>query len=492
MVKNYRKFVQDIGLIGLANILNNFKSIAVIPILTKMIGSIAYGIWVQFKITALLVTPLVAMGIQNSIVKYLSGEKNKRKINEDFYSAVAISLLGGSIICLLFNIFQDTLSLWIFGSTKYRFIVKILSIIVPLESLNFLFLEYLKAFRRINIYSATLIFETISELGLIVYIALGGCGIMGVIASLLFIRIIFATIRYRYIFRDLGFSLPKLKNFNRNIAFGLPLLFSAVFFFIADSGDRYVINYFLGLKYVSLYSLAYSLAYIIVLATAPIGYILYPALGASFNNKNYEDALIYIKYSIKYLLIIDIAVTFAIWILSKSFITILSTNDFYGVVTFMPLLLIGLLIFQVGVISEYIIMLFNRTKLVMVLHLVLAIINIILNIILIPYFGIFGAAFATALTCLIFTIFNVIYSQRFIKYKIDFNLIWKCIISAVIMVTVMSLLNPQSLFKISFSVILGAIIYFLVLYFLNIFERNEIAFFKSFLQTAKRQKKLSY
>lgn len=487
MIKNYKKFIKDIGLIGISNLLSNFKSLLIIALLTKGLGSVDYGVWTQFRVTLLLLTPFVTLGAQNSVVRFLAGQKNKKNIQEDFYSNLSMALLGGIIFGLFFYIFSSTLSLWIFRSRNYEIIVKIFSTILILESINLVLLEYFKAFRYIGTYFTTLLFETILELGLIAYSVFNGYGIIGAIVSLLINRGIFILTRYWRIFKDIGLGLPKLITLKKNIAFGLPLAFSSTFFFVLNSGDRYVINYFLGLKYVSLYSVAYSLAYIIILVTAPIGYILYPTLSDFCDNKNYNDALLYIKYSTKYLLIIGISVAFGILALCKGLILLFSTEEFLGVAKFMPLLLAGLLIFQAGIINEYITIVFNRPRQIMLLHLVLAIINIGLNIIAVPALGIMGAALTTLVTFIGFTAFNIVYSRRFLKYTLDFLLIGKSIIAAIIMSIVISLFKSDSLLRISFLTLLGASIYFGVLYFLNVFENKEVVFFKNLFLPLKEK-----
>lgn len=478
-MKHYRKFAEDIGLIGIANLLNNFKSLLVIPLITKSLGLVDYGVWVQFKTTLLLLLPFAALGVHNSIVKFLAGQKDRQNISEDFYSCLFISLIGGIILAIIFYILSSQLSVWIFRSPKYEIIIKLLAVVLILESISLLFLEYLKTFRYMRLYFITLFFEMVFELGLIYYSVCKGYGIIGVVISLLIARAVFILIRYVYIYNDIGFSPVRFAKIKKYVTFGLPLVISSTFFFVLNSGDRYVINYFLGLKYVSLYSLAYFLAYTIVLVTAPIVYILYPTLGAFCNNKNYGEASLYIKYCTKYLMLIGMPIVFGILMLSKRLILIFSTKEFIDATIVMPFLLAGLFIFQIGVISVYVIILFGRIKQIVLLYLILAIVNIGLNIIVIPHQGIMGAALITLITFIGFTVFSLIYARRFIKYTFNYSFIVKSIIAASIMSIIILLLEPQSLVGILFSTLFGGIVYFVLLYLLRTFENKEILLFKN-------------
>jgi len=483
MVKKYKKFAEDIGLVGIANLLSNFKNLLLVPLLTKCIGLNDYGAWSQFKTTLLLLVPFVTFGVHNSLVRFLAGQENKRDISRDFYSSLFLSLINGLIFAIIFFVLSGLLSQWIFRSNNYITMVKLLGVILIPESLSLLLLEYLKTFRHMRLYFITIFMEITSELLLILFAIAKGYGIIGVIISILIIRVLFVLIRYKRLYSEIGFDLPAVKFIKRNIIYGLPLTISYIFFFVLNSGDRYVINYYLGLHYVSIYSVAYSLAYIVVLVTAPIGYILYPTLSAMYNNGNYKEASAYIKYCSKYIIIIGM---FFVWMIlgsSRQLILMLSTQEFLPATIIMPLLLAGMFIFQIAIINEYSIILFNRTGLVMILHLILAIINIGLNIIIVPYMGMMGAAVVTLLTFIIFAFFTIIYSQRFIKFEFDFVATGKSIIAAIVIFAIFLFLNPQSVIKIFSLMIATAVVYLVLLFVLRTFEDKEILLFKNIIKS---------
>ena len=84
--------------------------------------------------------------------------------------------------------------------------------------------------------------------------------------------------------------------------------------------------------------------------------------------------------------------------------------------------------------------------------------NIILNFALIPYFGLFGAAIATALSFLLMAILIYYYTKQF--YKINFN--WKIISSYFLFTLIIYFitLNFSIPFISSVMIMLIGIIYF--------------------------------
>jgi len=61
----YRKFVQDIGILGASNFIVSLRGLILLPILTKFLGPEKYGIWIQLSITLTLLTPFIVMGRPN-------------------------------------------------------------------------------------------------------------------------------------------------------------------------------------------------------------------------------------------------------------------------------------------------------------------------------------------------------------------------------------------------------------------------------------------
>ena len=78
----YKKFTKYVTLIGLINITGQLKGIIVLPIITKLLGAMDFGIWTQLRVTVNLLTPFILLDLPSSIVRFLAAEKNKEEIQE--------------------------------------------------------------------------------------------------------------------------------------------------------------------------------------------------------------------------------------------------------------------------------------------------------------------------------------------------------------------------------------------------------------------------
>jgi len=76
-LREYKLFVQRIGLLGATNILLSLSSLLLLPIITKNLTIVDYGIWVQINTTIGLIPNIANLGLFYSMLRFLSAEKDK-------------------------------------------------------------------------------------------------------------------------------------------------------------------------------------------------------------------------------------------------------------------------------------------------------------------------------------------------------------------------------------------------------------------------------
>ena len=148
----YKLFAQRTILVFLANLIVGFSGIILLPILTRNLSIVDYGIYVQLTVTLGLIPIIITMGLPSySMVRFLAGEKNKERIQDGFYSIMFIILITSLLFSSLFFIFSWQISQMLFAGNSI--IVKILSILLIFSSLNILFQYFYITFQQIKKYS---------------------------------------------------------------------------------------------------------------------------------------------------------------------------------------------------------------------------------------------------------------------------------------------------------------------------------------------------
>ena len=102
----YKNFVKNIGIIGATDVLVALERIILLPIITKLLSVGDYGVWVQFGVTISLIPTFALLGLKVSMVRFLAGEKDRRKIQDGIYSVLTVVFFISLIISLFLTVFK--------------------------------------------------------------------------------------------------------------------------------------------------------------------------------------------------------------------------------------------------------------------------------------------------------------------------------------------------------------------------------------------------
>ena len=470
-------FVKHLGLLGLTNVVNVLMGIILIPIFTKGRPLEDYGLWVQINVSLALIPGLTCLGLPYTMVRYIAGEKDENKIKETIYSILFVVLVVNAVLSPLFSY----LVIRYFGGNELR-IIPIFAIILFIQALNTVGWNYLRAMQRIKKYSFLMIVQNLLIIVGVAYAIINDYGIYGALFALFSVSLLMLIILFYEIASNLRLYKPKFIYLSEFLKFGLPTIPSNFSAWIVSSSDRYLIGYFLGIKYVAYYNPAYSLGNLLNFIIGPLGFLLPAALSKLYGEGKIDEVKLYLEYLLKYYLIIAIPAVFGLSILAKPILMILSIKEIaeksYLVVPFVG---VSIVLFGVYVIVVQILVLKKRTDVTAKIWIVAALLNFFLNIVFIPKFGIIGAAITTLLAYTLAFIATTRYSLRQFSFKLRVDDILKSLISALVMSLLLLQITISGIYGILFSVTFGAIIYLICLLSLKAFTREEIKFVLSFL-----------
>lgn len=482
-MNHYKLFIKRIGLISVTNLLVTLSSLILLPLLTKNLTINDYGIWIQVTVTIALIPQIANLGLPYTMIRFLSGEKNRKKIQEGFYSMTSIIVLSSFLVALFFYMLSAPIANLLFNNNII--IAQIVSFIVFFSCLNAMFLNYFRTFQKMKIYSIFLFIQSYIVVILAAYFIFTGKGIIDIIIGLLITNIILFFFMFTLIIVEIGFIIPKFQNIREYFSFGMPTIPGNLSYWVVDSSDRYIIGILLGAAFVGYYAPGYTLGNFIIFFLAPFSILLPAVLPQYYDNGKRGEVRIFLKYSMKYFFLLAIPAAFGLSILSKQILMILSTPEIainsYLITPFITLsaIMYGLY----GLVSE-IIILEKKTRIIGTIWIIAAVVNLILNITFVPILGIIGAAAMTLLTYTLATIITVYYAMKYFKFDFDLLFILKSIFASILMSTVIIFINPQGVLNIMITILICIIIYMGVLLILKGIKKEEFELFKELFKEA--------
>ncbi|MEK7665101.1 MAG: polysaccharide biosynthesis C-terminal domain-containing protein [Patescibacteria group bacterium] len=474
-MSSYQKFTKNVFIIGATYVMGALSGMILLPVITKILGPKDYGVWVQLKGTINLIIPFILLGLPSAIVRFLAVEKDKKQIREGVYSVLFLVFFISLIVSLFLVFFAGSVASFFQTSPL---LVKILSLVIILECLNLVITDALVAFQELKKYSLLSIFQTVGEILLIIGFVFLGYGLFGAVLSLVFIRLIVFSILFIYIFRRIGIKIPNFFPIKKYLAFSLPTLGAIVSYWVIASSDRYLINLFMGVIFVGYYAPAYAIGSILNFFIYPLTFALSAVLPKLFDEKRIDETKNFLKYSVKYFLLITIPAAFGLSVLSRQLLSIFSTKEIADNAYFVtPFIALSILLYGLSNFFGNNLVLAKKTKILGFIWAVAAAINLVLNIVFIPMFGILAAAITTFLAYLVSFLLIRHFALKEFKFEIDRQFIVKSVIASIIMVLFILWFDPIGFSKTMQAILISVVIYGILILLFKGINKKEIYFF---------------
>lgn len=488
---HFKKFAKDVILIGVAEVIVGLQAFLLLPILTKFLGATDFGIWSQIKITVSLVGGFALLGLDAAIVRFMSGQEDKKKVSKEFISILSISLVATFIFGLIIFIFSDKIALWLTHIPKASFFFKFIILMLLLDVVYTQFITFFRVKGNIKLFSIIEIIRVILEIGLVYIFLAKEFGLLGVILAFILVKAITILLGLINIKKNINFLKPSFEAIKPYLIFSLPLAITPLLWWIVQLGDQYIIGYFIGAKAVGIYALAYSLCYIIRFLCEPFFLILLPSLSRVWDQSDKEAAKVYFKYSYKYIFMLVIPAAVGLSLLAEPILKIISTEEFLEGRILIPIIAAGFALYIFFQLTIILLMLNKETKKITKILTALAIVNIFLNILLVPVFGALGAAITTLITFGIAAVVGavIIKSQKFeLMGKFLLTCLFSSGLMGVIILVLRNMLFINVILKMIIIISASVTIYFLVLYLMKCFSKEELIFFKKLILDIRNNK----
>jgi PST family polysaccharide transporter len=203
-------------------------------LLAELVGEAGISKIGQLRNLSQLLTSITSVGIFSGIVKYVAEYKEDAKQLQKLFSTTFVFAILGSMLSFVILFFgSDFISIYLFGSQDFSYLIKLLAVTVPFISLQRIFngvvngLSQYKKFAKIDLFGY-LLSAALTVIFLLEYNIDGALVAIAItpIIQLLVLLFIFSSVLKEYIqFSNLSLKTPMAKAL---LAFSLMSFFSSV------------------------------------------------------------------------------------------------------------------------------------------------------------------------------------------------------------------------------------------------------------------------
>lgn len=399
------KLIRETLIFGIGDIGAKLIGFLLIPLYTRFLTTTDYGDYSLILTYQSIFAALVSLQILEGAYRYLLDKDYEEK------KVINVSLLMISSLLIL-----SLLITFLFQNPLYILIGVYFSFYVYLQY----FKQILRGLNKVHIFSHSAILNILLASSFsvlfIVFYKVDYKGIIyastiGYLLTVLFI-----------IFKIRGYLEISFKNFDYELCkkilkFSIPLIPSALSWWIMSLSDRLFIDYFVGKEELGVYSVAISLSGVILLFNSMFQKAWQTNAIENFNSdsneKFYNDVFDFILKG--FLVVISLITVFI-----KPGCLLILGQDFFDAWKYTPILCFGFMFQLFGSFIGTYYWSSKKVKGEFYTSIFAALLNLALNFLFIPSLGILGASIATVLAYFFLWIVRVLLLEKFIKLNVNY------------------------------------------------------------------------
>ncbi len=417
MTGEIKKTAKHTAIYAIGSILRHITGFVMLPIYTRYLIPADYGA-VELLTMAIEITGiLIGLRITQALFRFYILAKDEIK-KKEIVSTVLLTILASSSFGALILYFSaKPLSTLIFGDSSYLYEFQLFSLTLITNAASAVGLAFLRARQMpvlfISIGAVTLALQVVLNVFFVVFLDLH---VRGVVYSSLCSGMVIAIGLCWYVFRNVGVQYS-YSIFQRLVRFVAPLILASIGGFYVAYADKYFLRLFGSLTDVGLYVLAARLS--------SIPGTLYDSFNTSWNADRYEivkhkNASDIFNQIFRFVSVVLVLAGVGLALFAADFFHIITSPNYYPAAGVVPLLVIASLVNIYKMFCNFGIMLGEHTRHIAEATWIKVVIVTAGYLVLIPYLGIYGAAFAL----LISNLFEFYWVNKYARRNYDMNLRW--------------------------------------------------------------------
>jgi len=475
------------------------------------LGLESYG---QFNIALTIsgfFTAIFTLGLSEGLLRYIPYHRGKNENNKAQYLikfTVIITIFTGILGGIFMYFLAQPISVYIFHDQGLINYLIIFAFFIPLAVVSGVVFILTRAYEKIGWNSFIInILQPFSRIILLIILLFIGMSDNAVILSynmgflvVLISSYIICKCFIPEIFNKKTLDKELKKESARSLlSYSWPFIFIAMISLIFTSIDVIMIGYFMDIKSVGIYNAALPISGLMMIVPTIFVQLYFPLISKEYARKNIKLIEDLSKQVTKWIFMVNIFILVILIIFPKFLIGILFGNDYLSADVALIFLSIGMFFFTVFTISERLLSMAGKTKLVLFNILVSAVINAILNFILIPKYGIAGASFATMVSYIVWGIVSTLQVRKYVSItplRRKMITIFICAIIPALILLYTKQYIPTNFFTICLEGLFLLLAYTFLILITRCLDRHDLAILSSIKEKMKlpnfKKNKLNY
>jgi O-antigen/teichoic acid export membrane protein len=397
------------------------------PIFTRAFSVADYGVIDLVQKILLLLAAFAKLGQQNSALRFYdssSFSQDPAKARQ-YYSTLYLGVAALSIVVILGFAAASPLLPASLIPPSLAGILGFTCALIALRALQSIIWAFLRIEERTVLLNvANVVLRGASIVAVIVLLPILGASVRTYYAGTVGVELLLiGGLTIPLIVRGkLRLGSFDLSLFRTALLFGAPLVIQELAGVILDSGDRFLVQIYLGANPLGFFSVASGLAgYVNTLMMMPLSLAILPIYMRLWNSEGAEKTIHFLSISLDFFLMAAAGVFALVLVCAHDTVVLLASAKYRGADALIPTLVAGLLLYSTHAFTTAGLVIHKKTGTLAMGLVYSACLKMGLNVVLLPRMGLQGAAVATVIAYAFCAVYLAWASFRLLPLRIHFR-----------------------------------------------------------------------
>lgn len=380
--------------------------------ITNFYGESVFGRY-SLALTVLQITSMIfALGLPTAFLSFTGAYSSQNMIKGFLFKSIKIAIISVVIPTVIYFVFAQDISEYIFKKASLSPYITILSISIPFMILHEILCYYFISLKKFITYGLFM-FILPNSFFLLLLILSKYLLVDSFFTFLAFSLSIIITVLIGLIhvfFKNTSIEYPIISTkdiLNKSV----PMMISGIFLVLLNWTDILMLGRFESESQIGIYNVAFKVGYLALFFVVSMNVVIMPKISELYHQNNFIEMKKIIHKATQVVIILTLPLAIIIIYFSEFILSFFGKGFVVGSTTLI-LITLGALFNAITGNVDQILNMTNNQKLVRNIFIVGFGLNVILNLSLIPNYGIIGAATSSLITNVIVNIIFVIIIKR--------------------------------------------------------------------------------
>ncbi len=293
------RFIRNLLFSGSALSVRAVQAALVVVLLTKALGAESFGTWVQVTATVALLGPILTLGAERVLIRFLAEQPDDRERARLFFGLfiplLVMSLAGGAAVYFAAPLFDDQIAA---DPTKVPTVAGLIAAAMIATNVNVFVAEFFRGQLQMRAHATLWILRDVGWVGVVAGLAASGASIEAIVGAYAAWLLLLSAFGLGFVVSRTGLVTPSFAGMRALMRFGGSFAAVHPISWLAKHGNVYFISIVLGTTSVGVYGSVRAVAEGTLLISGVLLMALGPTLVRLYTAGDYAQVRRYMQLAV--------------------------------------------------------------------------------------------------------------------------------------------------------------------------------------------------